>query len=292
MREKHILSEGNDKEEQSKTASEENFPVGSFLIPAKIRPHIIAYYNFARKADDIADSPDLTREEKLTMLDRMENVLLGKESAGEDTISAFCLAKSLEITGIEPSRATDLLIAFRQDSNGFVYDTFFELMDYCKYSACPVGRYMLDLLGEGKETYRSSDNLCSALQIINHIQDAKKDWQEMRRCYIPKTLLKEYGLDYTCLDKSQETFEFKQLKSKMIEMTKGLLKDSSAMPLLVFNRGLRMEICVIHNLAVRLISKLEKSDILSKHIELSKLDWLLGVIVGIGNGLCRRQIRY
>lgn len=278
--------------EQSKTSTQENFPVGSFLIPAKLRPHVFAYYNFARCADDIADSSTLSSEEKIEKLNRLENVLLGKETGDDSTISAVCLAKSLEITKINPELATDLLIAFRQDAKGFQYDTFFELMNYCKYSACPVGRYMLDLTGEAKEAYKSSDILCSALQIINHIQDAKKDWLEMKRAYLPLNFMKEQNITYDCLTEEKETAEFTNVKLKMAELTQGLLKDSSALPMLIFNKGLRMEVCVIHNLAVRLLAKLEKNDILTKHLKLSKTDWLLGTICGIGNGICRKKINY
>jgi len=280
------------KNEQSKTAEQENFPVGSFLIPAKLRPHVFAYYNFARCADDIADSPLLTKDDKLERLNRLENVLLGKEKADDNTITATCLAKSLEMTRISPTLATDLLIAFRQDATGYQYDTFFELMDYCKYSACPVGRYMLELTGEAKESHHASDILCSALQIINHIQDAKKDWAEMKRAYLPLNFLKEQNLTYDCLTKDKETAEFTAVKLKMTELTKGLLKDSSTLPLLIFNRGLRAEVCVIHNLAVRLLAKLENNDILEKHLKLSKTDWLFGTLCGIGNGICRKKINY
>ena len=277
---------------QTKTSTQENFPVGSFLIPAKLRPHVFAYYNFARRADDIADSAVLSSDEKIAKLDRLENVLLGKETEDESTSVAVCLAKSLEMTRINHELATDLLIAFRQDARGYQYDTFFELMNYCKYSACPVGRYMLELVGEAKETYHSSDILCSALQIINHIQDAKKDWLELGRAYLPMNFMKEQNLTYDCLAKDVESPEFTAVKMKMTELTRGLLKDSAALPLLMFNYGLRSEVCVIHNLAVRLLEKLEKNDILACHLKLSKADWILGTLCGIGNGICRKKINY
>lgn len=274
----------------SKTANDENFPVGSFLIPAKIRPHVMAYYNFARTADDIADSNELTADEKLSHLDALEAVLLGEKEADDTTISAQCLKKSLEITKITPVHATDLLIAFRQDARGFTYDTFFELMNYCKHSAAPVGRYMLDLHDEAKETYWPSDMLCSALQIINHIQDAKKDKQELSRTYLPLDFFKAQGIDYKELDKDKESEPFNKVINQLIEHTKGLLRESSTLPHIIMSRGLRMEVCVIKNLAWRLLEKIEKNDILAQHIELAKTDWLFGTLQGMGQGLCRGKI--
>lgn len=274
----------------SKTYKQENFPVGSFLIPAKLRPHILAYYNFARTADDIADSATVPTDEKLAKLDLLQAVLLGEKPAKDETKSALCLKKSLEITKISPAHALDLLVAFRQDAKGFTYDTYFELMEYCKYSACPVGRYLLDLHGEAKETYWPADMLCSALQIINHIQDAKCDWKEMKRAYIPLNFMKEQNIAYDALLADKENPALRNAVNQLTELTWGLLKESAALPLVTMNRGLRTEVCVIHNLACRLLSKLETQDILASHIKLSKIDWLFGTLQGIGNGLCRKKI--
>ena len=127
------------------------------MIPAKLRPHVMAYYNFARTADDIADNPDLSPKKKVAMLDELEAVLLDKKKAGKATHVAKVLRKSLEMTRITTKHATDLLVAFRMDAKGAKYDSWADLMNYCKYSANPVGRYMLDLHDEGKEFLRQDE---------------------------------------------------------------------------------------------------------------------------------------
>jgi len=153
-----------------KTRADENFPVGSHLLARRVRPHMHAYYDFARNADDIADAPDLAPEEKIARLDIMEEVLLGKRLNGAP--SATKLRQSLHETGVTPVHATELLVAFRQDATQRRYETFDELYHYCRYSAVPVGRYVIDLHGEGHGCYGASDALCIALQILNHLQDA------------------------------------------------------------------------------------------------------------------------
>ena len=129
-----------------KSRTDENFPVGSRLIARKHRDPIHRFYTFARNADDIADSASLSPAEKLARLDVMEGVLLGRLAAGSP--SAAALRVSLAQTGVTPKHATDLLIAFRQDSVKSRYATIDELYNYCHYSAVPVGRYVLDLHGE------------------------------------------------------------------------------------------------------------------------------------------------
>ena len=150
---------------------------------------------FARNADDIADSADLAPEEKVARLDVMEEVLLGKRLEGSP--SAARLRRSLNETGVTPVHATDLLIAFRQDATKRRYETFDELYNYCRYSAVPVGRYVIDLHGESHAAYRASDALCISLQLLNHLQDCGTDMRTLDRCYIPQTLMRHFRRRYT-----------------------------------------------------------------------------------------------
>jgi hypothetical protein len=146
-----------------KDRADENFPVGSALIAPRLRPHMHAFYAFARNADDIADSPTLPADDKIRRLDVMESVLLGHTEAGSP--SATGLRASLAQTGVTPRHATDLLIAFRRDATKLRYENWDELLDYCRYSAMPVGRHVLDLHGESRDTWPASDALCAALQV-------------------------------------------------------------------------------------------------------------------------------
>ena len=160
-----------------KSEHDENFPVASRIIAARYRAPVLAFYRFARAADDAADHPHLDQAAKFALLSALEDTLLGKSDAAAD---ALPLRGELQRTGITSQHALDLLRAFRQDVTKSRYNTWAELIDYCRYSAMPVGRFVLDVHGEPKSTWEPSDALCTALQIINHLQDCGKDYREHR----------------------------------------------------------------------------------------------------------------
>ncbi len=154
-----------------KDAAYENFPVGSWLLPAPLRPHIATFYAFARAIDDIADNGDLPPAEKVARLDGFEDVLLGRDRDDPDFAKAARMRASLAETGIAPGHCIDLLAAFKQDAVKARYRDWDDLMGYCILSAAPVGRYLVDLHGGSADGYGASDALCMALQVINHLQD-------------------------------------------------------------------------------------------------------------------------
>lgn len=285
------MDEASTKIEQSKTSKEENFPVGSKLIPPNLRKHVMYFYNFARTADDIADTDQLSSDEKLRRLDELEAVLLGNKEPNEDTNCAYLLKKSLEETKTTNQHALDLLKAFRADSIGTIYNNWMDLIAYCRNSAGSVGRYMLDLHKESPSTYWPSDALCAALQINNHLQDCADDLKTRNRIYIPKDWFKELNIDYEEMKKPSESKELRQVFDKVIAGIDGLLVDGSSLPLVMQSRGLRMEVCVIYRLAQKLSKRLKKNDILKKHVDLTKTDWLFSTIHGILDGVIRRKIK-
>ncbi len=165
---------------------DENFPVASHLIHPRHRPAILAFYNFVRTADDIADHPTLGEAEKLALLDRMESGLL----RGGGDAEAVALRDVLQQRGLAPQHAQDLLTAFRLDVTKRRYKDWDDLIGYCTYSAMPVGRFVLDVHGESRATWPLNDALCAALQIINHLQDCGKDYRDLDRVYIPLDALR------------------------------------------------------------------------------------------------------
>lgn len=174
-----------------KGAEDENFPVASWLIKRRYRPVILAFYEFVRVADDIADHPTLDAAEKLARLDRLEASLLvngGEESEG------VALRAMLRRHSLPVRHAQDLLNAFRQDVTKLRYANWDELIDYCSRSAMPVGRFVLDVHGEPHSTWAVSDALCAALQIINHLQDCAADYRNIDRVYIPLDALAAHGV--------------------------------------------------------------------------------------------------
>jgi len=275
---------------RTKDADGENFPVGSKLIPAKLRPHVMAFYDFARTADDIADSTEIDTAEKLERLGKLEKVLLGEAEADDETRCAAVLKKSLEETKVTNQHALDLLKAFRQDSEGHTYHTWEDVMAYCRWSAGSVGRYMLDLHEENPTAYWPSDALCAALQMNNHLQDCKEDYSDKDRVYLPLNWFKEEEITYKALGDSEACAALKRVFARVTDGIESLLVEGSSLPLVTVNRGLRMEVCLIFRLAQRLVKRLKKHDPLKHKVELTKTDWIIAAILGVCGGLRRKKI--
>ena len=259
-----------------KDRGDENFPVGSALIRPALRPHVHAYYAFARNADDIADSPDLAAEDKVARLDRMEAVLLGRETEGSP--SAARLRESLAQTGVDQVHALELLIAFRQDATKRRYANWDELLNYCRYSAMPVGRYMLDLHGEDRSTWAASDALCASLQVLNHLQDGAKDLAALDRCYLPQDMLAEAGAQATDVALAAETPGLRQVFSQLLDQCDALNDQAEELPRRVRDRRLRLEVAVIVGLARRLARRLRAGDPVATRVKLQKSDVALSLV--------------
>ncbi len=270
------MSEASVETWSGKDRGDENFPVGSALIAARLRPHVHAYYAFARNADDIADSDVLEAEDKVARLDVMEAVLLGQRADGSP--SATRLRASLAQTGVTPTHATDLLIAFRRDATKLRYATWDELADYCRYSAAPVGRYMLDLHGESRDTWAPSDALCAALQVLNHLQDGAKDLQELNRCYVPADLMAASGTGVDDLHKHALTQGMRRVLDELLDRCDALNAEAALLPRRTRDRRLRLETAVILGLAKRLAARLRRQDPLAVRVKLKKGDVVLAML--------------
>ena len=253
-----------------KDRGDENFPVGSALIRADLRAHVHAYYAFARNADDIADSDTLAPEDKIARLDAMEDVLLGRRDTGSP--SAIRLRASLAETGVTPRHATDLLIAFRQDATKLRYASWDELYDYCRYSAMPVGRYVLDVHGEDRATHAPSDALCASLQVLNHLQDCAKDLAGLNRCYLPQDLMDRFGTGIADLRGQRETAGLRQVFDALLGQVDGLNRAAQDLPRRTRDRRLRLETAIIVGLARRLTRRLRRADPIAGRVKLTKGD--------------------
>jgi farnesyl-diphosphate farnesyltransferase len=262
-----------------KGRNDENFPVGSRLIARKYRDPIHRFYSFARNADDIADSPELTAADKLARLGIMEDVLLGRRQTGSP--SAAALRTSLAETGVTPRHATDLLIAFRQDATKLRYATIDELYQYCQYSAVPVGRYVLDLHGESHVCYSPSDALCMSLQILNHLQDGAKDLAQLDRCYLPQALLDHFGASVDDLRRPAETPALRRVFITLLDRIDRMNHAASELPEVVRDRRLRVETGIIHGLARRLARRLVRNDPLAGRVRLRPADAVFSVLSAI-----------
>ena len=253
-----------------KDRKDENFPVGSLLIRRDLREHVHAFYAFARNADDIADSAALDPEDKVARLDVMEAVLLGKTNDGSP--SALRLRESLKETRVRPIHATELLIAFRRDATKRRYANIDELYDYCRYSAIPVGRYVIDLHGESHRTYAPSDALCQALQILNHLQDCGKDLATLDRCYVPLSLLQDSSASIDDLRAGAATPNIRRVFDSLLHRVDRMTTFAVDLPRRTKDRRLRLETAIILGLATRLARRLKRQDPLAERVHLTRAD--------------------
>jgi hydroxysqualene synthase len=271
-----------------KGAHDENFPVASRVIKRQHRPVILAFYEFVRVADDIADHPELVSSEKISRLDRLEASLLGR--GGEDP-EGLRLRAMLEERNLSPRHAQDLLSAFRQDATKHRYASWDELIDYCSRSAMPVGRFVLDVHGETRATWPASDALCAALQIINHVQDCAKDYRALDRVYIPLDALAANGASVEQLEGKETAPALKACLRGMVTRTAALLDESRGLEARVSDTRLALEISVIQSLASRLIAILMVRDPLTERVHLTKAETLATALNGGTRAIVRRLVR-
>jgi squalene synthase HpnC len=252
-----------------KGAGDENFPVGSFLLPKALRPKVAVFYAYARAIDDVADDPDLPPEEKRKRLDGFDAALTG---ATDDPayIKAVRVREDMGETGNIIRHCRDLIVAFKADTHKLRYRDWDDLMGYCNNSAAPVGRFLLDLHGCPEGGYPYSDALCNALQVINHLQDCGDDRRALDRVYIPREWLAECGSATEDLDKAAATPGLRAAMDRCLDETEALLAVASKLPRAVTSRRLAMESAAIIRLAEALCKRLRRRDPLAVRVELSK----------------------
>jgi squalene synthase HpnC len=265
-----------------KGSADENFPVGSFLLPARLRPHVHAFYRFARSADDIADNPALAPEDKLRRLDRMGEILDG--APGADSPASVAMRQSLAESGVTAQHCHDVLRAFRLDATKLRYADWSDLMEYCRYSAAPVGRQLLDLHGEDRASWAPSDALCAALQVLNHLQDCGDDYRALDRVYLPRADLAASGASVEMLRGEALTPGLRRVLDRLLDGTDRLIAEARALPGAVRSFGLRCECAVIVDLAERLSRRLRRGDPLAGRVKLAKTDFAAALLLGVWRG--------
>jgi squalene synthase HpnC len=267
---------------------DENFPVASWIIHPRHRALILSFYNFVRTADDIADHATLTGDEKLALLDLLEAELLGK---GDSQPEAVNLRRALAMRGMPPRHALDVLIAFRMDVTKLRYETWDEVIHYCRYSAMPVGRFMLDVHGENTSTWAASDALCAALQINNHLQDCGKDFRDLNRVYLPRDALAASGASVEQLGEVRATPALLQCLQSLAARNETLLDQSKSLAAEVRDFRLGLEISVIQSFADRIVRLLKVRDPLSERVHLGPLELLAFSLGGMAGESARRLTR-
>ncbi len=262
--------------------------MGSWLLPARLRPHIATFYALARATDDIADDPDLSPKEKLTRLDGFDAALTGKPGNDSRYEKSARLLESLTEIGVTTDHSRDLISAFKQDAVKLRYRDWDDLMGYCNRSAAPVGRFLLDLHGESREGYEASDALCNALQVINHLQDCKDDYLALDRVYIPENWLAESGSSVAALGNPHASRELRSVLDRCLDGVEELLTIAQTLPGRLKSRRLAMESAVICRIAARLTRLLRRHDPVAGRVALSPLAFFLCGVEGVGSVFFKR----
>lgn len=266
---------------------DENFPVASWIIHPRHRALILAYYNFVRTADDIADHATLPADEKLRYLDLLEAELLGK---GDTQTEAVALRLALAERGMAPRYALDVLIAFRMDVTKLRYENWDEVIHYCRYSAMPVGRFMLDVHGESTSTWAASDALCAGLQINNHLQDCGKDFRELNRVYLPRDALAASGASVEQLGLAQSPPAMLACLQGLAVRNEALLNEGRSLSAEIRDFRLGVDVSVIQVYADRIVRLLKVRDPLRERVHLNKLELLTFSLAGMIGEVGRRAI--
>ena len=248
---------------------DENFPVASFLIAPRHRAPVLAFYRFVRFADDIADHPGAAPDEKLRLLEEMRASLMGENVASPEGVALRSILKERNLSSVH---ALDLLEAFRRDVTKLRYRDWDDLLDYCRYSAMPVGRFMLDVHGESQTTWPANDALCAALQVINHLQDCGKDYRDLNRVYIPEDALAGADVPVEALGQSSASPGLKSVIAALARKNAGLLGISRGFAPQIRDSRLALEVDLIQTLAQDLNEKLTRRDPLSQNVHHSKMN--------------------
>lgn len=244
----------------------ENFPVARLIAPQHRLP-VLAFYHFVRFADDIADHAMAAPEEKLRLLEEMRATLAGESQASPEgeRLRAVCLERGLDI-----QHGLDLLEAFRRDVTKTSYANWDDLIDYCRYSAMPVGRFVLDVHGESRDLWPVNDALCAALQIVNHLQDCGKDWRNLKRVYLPDDVLGEAGVRPEAMGGKAASPALKAVIHSLALKNADLLARSRPFSRRIRDVRLALEVDLIQTLAEDLNAKLMRRDPLSQPVHHSR----------------------
>jgi squalene synthase HpnC len=256
-----------------KDAAYENFPVGSWLLPPELRPHVAVFYAYARAIDDIADSPELEPDEKLRRLEGFRRAILRLEPDDPAFAKGHAMRETLARTGVPERHCTDLIDAFKQDAVKGRYADWDDLIGYCMRSAAPVGRFLVDLHGGIRGGYGPADALCNGLQVINHLQDCQDDYRQLDRVYLPMDWMADEGVTVRDLDRTSCTPGLRRVLDRAIAGVNQVLREAAALPRALPNRRLGMEAAAILDIAWTLVDRLRRRDPLAGRVALTSAEY-------------------
>ena len=249
----------------------ENFPVVSCLIPKNLRKHVAIIYWFARTADDYADEGNFSEDERLEKLDnfefRLEQLLIGKAESDYE----IALAYTINEKNLTAENFYNLIKAFKQDVIKNRYENCEAVIDYCRHSANPVGRLILELFDiRSEEAIKYSDKICTALQLTNFLQDVSIDYKK-GRIYLPQDEMDMLQITEKMFEDKENNHKLKQLVKHNVDRIQNLFNEGKKLfPLL--SRRLKVEIVWTVAGGEEILDQIRKNDynVLNNRPELSK----------------------
>ncbi len=262
----------------------ENFPVASFLIPKDKRNDIAIVYWFARTADDIADEGQISATERLYALNEFENKFIESLNGAYVNDEYKILSEVVIRNNLNPKYFTDLISAFRQDITKKRYENFDEVLDYCKRSANPVGRIVLEIFSiRDNEAFEYSDRICTALQLTNFYQDVETDFAK-DRIYFPKDEMEMFKVSESVFEMKENNPNFSALLEYSVQRARNLFSEGKK--LLDYLKG-RLKIEIRWTIAggEKILTKIEKNNyqIFGKRPTINKKDFISILLKSILN---------
>jgi len=255
----------------------ENFPVASWLVPARLRGPIHEIYRFARHADDIADEGDAPAAERLAQLAalhaELDRIAGGSYPAGArwSGLATVTRAHDLPVALLH-----DLLRAFEQDARGTTYPDYDTLLDYCSRSANPIGRLLLALYRRAEpELLRASDAVCTGLQLVNFWQDVDIDWAK-GRVYVPQSELERYGVDRDQIAQRRADGAWTRLLAAQTQRASSLLREGAPLARALGGR-IGWELRMVVQGGLRIAERIDAvgGDVFHRRPRLEARDWVL-----------------
>lgn len=250
----------------------ENFPVASRLIPRKARWAILAFYDFARGADNIADHPTMEAADKEAALLALKSALAAHyKNQMPPWAQDYYVA--IHSGQLRPVHGEQLLEAFIQDTRKSRYKDLNELLAYCRLSAVPVGRAVLDTCREEQADLAAADAVCILLQLLNHLQDIREDYAQLDRIYLPQEWLQQHHVAESDLAAFECSEGLRRVINQVLDYVEAQQPMIITLPQTIQSRRLRIEVAFIIAIIRSLAGALRRQDPLAGKVQLSRLDY-------------------
>ncbi|HEY9125598.1 MAG TPA: squalene synthase HpnC [Acidobacteriaceae bacterium] len=241
----------------------ENFHVASWFLPKALRPHFHAIYAYCRVSDDLGDetgNDERARAQSLALLEQWRDELDACYEGKARHPVYIALAETIRSCRIPKEPFADLLTAFMQDQTVARYADRAEVLQYCKYSANPVGRLVLYACGYADaERFRLSDATCSALQLANFWQDVSSDYHLRGRIYIPQAAMQRFGVDEDVIAAGKATPEFRAMLKEQVDWAKALFEEG--LPLIgMVDKELALDLDLFSRGGLEILRAIEAQD--------------------------------